>query len=406
MSGDDRDRLRDLAKDLPWDKPDAERREALRSSLLVAAAESKAMPRRRWLVAGGAFAAGVLAAAAIALVVTRPAEPAAKPGSPSATPTALNAPMAPVQGEPTGYAQIDASSAAELERTRVASATGIDETVRIRAGRVRLVVPPVRAGDRVRTKTADAEVEGTGAFEIVVVADALDRVTVTSGTAAIRIASESQPVFLSAGESWNAKAITASVDLTPSVEPKPAPTTKAPRTRPVVEAHVSESPTIAAPSNIAAPSAPTTPPPVPAPSIAAAPSTTAPPGPLAKGRTETERHFQAGLALERAGKHAEAAIELGLAADAGTDELAVDARYFQAVSLVKASMSAAAERALVEFLDHAPRSVRRGRAAVMLARLYAERGDTLAARQWYESAKDDPDAAVATAARQGLDALR
>ncbi|NVB85389.1 MAG: hypothetical protein HOV81_43900, partial [Kofleriaceae bacterium] len=312
----------------------------------------------------------------------------------------------------------------------------------IRGGRVRLVGPPVRAGDRVRAKTADAEIEGTGAFEIVVVADALDRVTVTSGTAAIRIASESRPVFLSAGASWTAKTITASVDLTPP-ETKPAPKMKAPPavvvqevpaapsvaasptttslapTAPSVAASLptpiapsiaasptTTSPTPSAPSIAASPTptspTPTSPTPT-APSIAASPTPTAP---LAKVRTETERHFQAGLALERAGKHAEAAIELGLAADAGTDELAIDARYFQAASLVKAGMGSAAERALVEFLDHAPTSVRRGRAAVMLARLYAERGNTLAARQWYESAKDDPDAVVATAARQGLDALR
>jgi TolA-binding protein len=124
-----------------------------------------------------------------------------------------------------------------------------------------------------------------------------------------------------------------------------------------------------------------------------------------RSRSETERRFEAGWALLRAGKAKEAAIELAAAADAGDGDLAADARYFQAVALVKSGQGADAERALVAFLDHAPHSLRRGRAAVMLGRLLADRGASGGARAWFESALQDPDAEVAAAARASLAAL-
>ena len=113
------------------------------------------------------------------------------------------------------------------------------------------------------------------------------------------------------------------------------------------------------------------------------------------------------MALLKANKSADAARELLAAADAGGDDpLAADARYFAAVALTKAGRKTEAERALVAFIDRAPKSIRRGRAAVMLARLIAERGDKAAARAWFETAVDDADAAVAAAAKAGIAALR
>jgi TolA-binding protein len=113
------------------------------------------------------------------------------------------------------------------------------------------------------------------------------------------------------------------------------------------------------------------------------------------------------MALLKASKHAEAARELLAAADSGGDDpLATDARYFAAVALTKAGRKTEAERALVGFLDRAATSIRRGRAAVMLARLIAERGDNASARAWFESALGDADASVVAAARSGIAALR
>ncbi|HEX5061028.1 MAG TPA: tetratricopeptide repeat protein, partial [Kofleriaceae bacterium] len=126
----------------------------------------------------------------------------------------------------------------------------------------------------------------------------------------------------------------------------------------------------------------------------------------ATGPNEVERRFQAGMALLKSGKSAEAARELLAAADAGGDDpLAADARYFAAAALTKAGRKTEAERALVAFIDRAPTSIRRGRAAVMLARLIAERGDNAAARAWFESALGDADASVVAAARAGIAAL-
>src|SRR5215216_2132560 len=59
------DELRQLGKELPWDRPDDTRRDAVRSSLLLAAAKAGTRPasRSRYVAVGGAFAAGALAAA-------------------------------------------------------------------------------------------------------------------------------------------------------------------------------------------------------------------------------------------------------------------------------------------------------------------------------------------------------
>jgi TolA-binding protein len=129
----------------------------------------------------------------------------------------------------------------------------------------------------------------------------------------------------------------------------------------------------------------------------------APPAPPTKPGSEIERHFRAGWSLLRANKLADAITELGAAADAGDSPLAADARYYQAVALVKAKRGPEAERALVQFLDRAPASTRRGRAAMMLGRLLADRGDAKTAHDWFEVAAKDPDATVAAAAKAALD---
>jgi TolA-binding protein len=126
----------------------------------------------------------------------------------------------------------------------------------------------------------------------------------------------------------------------------------------------------------------------------------------AKTKSKTEAHFQTGWALLRAGKARDAAVELAAAADADpSDPLAADARYFQAVALVRAGETRAAERVLVAFLDKAPTSLRRGRAAVLLGKLIRDRGDAKSARAWFESATNDSDPAIAAAAKAHLDAL-
>jgi Tetratricopeptide repeat len=411
------DKLRELGKALPWERPDDARREALRSSLLVAAeAELPVAPRSRRVTSGVAFAAGVLAAAAVAVVVVR-----------------RDGPPAPA----IAHAQITASPAAELEHSVTSTAHGTDEIIRVHAGTVAIDAPGARPRDRVRVVTRDAEVEGTGTYDVTVAHDALTAVAMRSGTATVRVLSHEQPVFLSAGEVWHAEVVTAELVVPgPGSGAAPAPPASAALPAPTVAPSV---PTPAPPAPSMASATPRTPrtsaPPPPRPSAAPAPTvpawhptTLAPqadPAPrpavteLAISRLEPvapasaphrpsaiERHFQAGSTLLRANKLREAAVELAAAADASdVDPLALDARYLQATALVGAGQSAEAERALVAFLDHAPRSIRRGRAQVLLARLIATRGDVPSARAWFSAALDDADPDVATAARAGLAAL-
>jgi hypothetical protein len=127
--------------------------------------------------------------------------------------------------------------------------------------------------------------------------------------------------------------------------------------------------------------------------------------PAVTGNSPTEKAFRAGYSLLRASKYTDAALELGKAAE-GDGPLAADARYFQAVALTKSGRGADAERALVQFIDRAPASVRRGRAIVMLARLLVARGEPTSARAWFEDALRDPDPSVVAAARAGLAALK
>jgi TolA-binding protein len=479
------DSLRELATQLPYDRPGADRTESVRASLLASAAVPAQPTPRRWLLVGGGFAVGAFAAAAIAIVVLRPSSPPSHEA----------------------YARIESSSAAAVEHTLTATPSGgTDEIVRIHAGTLHLAVPAPRAGDRVRIATSDAEIEGAGEYEVVVAAEALSRVTVTAGSATIRVVGKQDAVFLAAGQTWRASIQTA--DLTPvvpapssgattasgspietsldgtssartpaagaaapsatgptgsttangspiettldgvssspppgasrvtvsssrSVQERPSgrtnPATSAstgratassPPTAPPTARATTSSPPTASTSRTAtsprttSPSPPTAdgspleaelaPPTRPAVTAPQLTADAAPQAPPTKPGSEIERHFRAGTALLRANKLAEAVVELGAAADAGDSALAADARYYQAVALVKAKRGPEAERALVQFLDHAPTSIRRGRAAMMLGRLLADRGDAKTARDWFEVAAKDSDATVAAAAQAAL----
>jgi hypothetical protein len=369
------DRLAELAKQLPYDRPNDARREAVRSALL-AVAKQETPPRARKKLIGTAFAAGALAAAAATYTIVHHKDSATMPVA----------------------AQVEASPLADVEREVVHDRAGhLSEIVRVHTGAVH--VTSAHPGEPVHVATADARVEGEGTYDLEVADDHLRAITVRAGTAKLEL-HDQQVIVLAAGETWKAPVITAEVEL-PSMQraadadPDPvraAPSAPAP-------AHVS------APSSLeGAPATVTQPVAVPATAHAAMPSDDAPPA--TRTASATEQHFAAGWALLKQGKPVDAARELGLAADSdGDPQLAADARYFQAVALTRAGSKTEAEKALVAFLDHAPTSLRRGRAAVMLAKLIAERGDVKSARAWFESALGDPDPAVVAAARAGLAVL-
>src|SRR5690242_14877958 len=116
MSLDD-DQLRELANQLPYDRPDDARREAVRASLLQAAAADDAK-RPAWRIAAAGFVAGALAAAAALLVVVHSSH-APAPGAPAAL------------AVPTPPAHVVASAAADFERHVTRTASGTDELVRV-----------------------------------------------------------------------------------------------------------------------------------------------------------------------------------------------------------------------------------------------------------------------------------
>jgi TolA-binding protein len=136
-------------------------------------------------------------------------------------------------------------------------------------------------------------------------------------------------------------------------------------------------------------------------SVSASASASAAPTP-----SETESRFSEGWSLLRAGHFNDAATQLGAAVDADpTSALAEDARYLEAIALARAGKPAEAEHVLTAFLERNPRSLRRGRASVMLGWLLAQRGERDAARGRFQDAVDDADAQVAASARAGLAAL-
>src|SRR5438094_81906 len=135
MSDND-DELRELGKQLPWDRPDEARRDAVRSSLLVAATAAQP-PRSRWLAVGGGFAIGALAAAAAVLLIVHRAQPEHH-----------------VTAE---RARIDATSAADFERQITQTAVGVDEVVRVRNGKISLSIGELAANEHVRVATGDAQ---------------------------------------------------------------------------------------------------------------------------------------------------------------------------------------------------------------------------------------------------------
>ncbi len=404
----DVDELRALAKQLDPSSPSESRVEIVRAQLLRAAVEDRHEVATRWPFVVGGFTAGALAAAAAAMVVMHSGHPATSPVA---------------RGSGELRAQIEASSAADFERQVTHGAKGTDEIVRLHTGRISLAVDDLPSGDHVRVAAKNGEIEGSGLYEVAVVDDAIQEVIVKEGGASVRIIGQ-QNVFLAAGQAWKAPVVTADVTLhatptPPTIAPLATPSTATPPTTvaPIVRApshRATEMIRTPTPHTILAPSPVETKPSVPplqtmadaSPGEAPAAESTQIAKPEKK-TTALEQHFASGWQLLRAGKDAEAARELAAAADAGGDDpLAGDARYFQAIALTKAGRKTEAEHALVAFLDRSPHALRRGRAAVMLGRLIAERGDSTTAKTWFESASRDPDPTVATAARAELSKLK
>ncbi|MBA3459826.1 MAG: hypothetical protein H0T46_07685 [Deltaproteobacteria bacterium] len=445
--------LKEMGKQLPYERPDRSRTEAVRGNLMSAAAVPEPARPRRWLLLGSGFAAGALCAAvATALLVVQPRER--------------------VQG-PEAVQVYSGTAMVKSEKWLGSTGDGFEQLVVLHSGTSRVVVPKDSPRNRTHVTTSNADIEGPGEWEVVVEQERLVSLKVTSGIATLRINGQGQRVFLSAGQTWTAPVTTA--DLTPELSPaivanadstppstaprgslpgEPMPDSAATNATVNPRANADDASTTLKPrTSTTSPSAPRTPTPrvasqrttasgapieteidrkaPTAPESASAqreerivqtevsadraprPAVTAPSENLSTGEparpatpatspaSETERHFRAGWSLLRANKLADAIVELDAAAR-GEGPLAADARYYQAVALIRAKRGAEAERALVQFLDNAPTSTRRGRAAIMLGRLIADRGDAAGAKAWFELAARDADPTVAAAGKAAL----
>src|SRR5262249_2849244 len=161
---------------LPWDRPDASRRESVRSSLLVAASDAPPRRSNRGFLVGAGFVAGVLAAAAVALVLAR----SSSSQSPSIASHSSSPSPPPPSDSSSGYAHLEPASGAVVEHSLTTTASGVDEVVRVRSGAVHVAIPDHA---RVHTKSGDADIEGTGAYDVVVANDRLASIRVSSGSA-------------------------------------------------------------------------------------------------------------------------------------------------------------------------------------------------------------------------------
>lgn len=377
---DDRE-LAELAREIPYNPPDAARREALREAIVLEAQneEPTAAPAsRRGLWIG---VAGVLvAAAAVALVVLD--------GGPSPSPKPAEPPVVVTA---THRAQVQASSAADFIHSASVDAGINDEIVRLRGGRVSVSVEHLAPDQRFRVVAGDGEVEVRGtAFDVVVVDDRLEGVIVHHGLVAVRLRGES-PVEVAGGQRWTrASGVTkvAVLDPVPS-DPVPVPVPVNPSAAPRPAPHPQPVP-------------PPDPLPLPVPDPLPLPE----PQPETASDSPTEIAFREGRLALRDGDFGSAA-DLFLRAIAADPEapLAEDARYWRAVALARAGKDIDAHDTLEAFLLRHPTSMHAGRASLMLGNLLVKSDDFPGARKRYQAALDDSDPDVRAAARKALDAL-
>ncbi len=178
---EDLQELRELGSSLPWDAPDADRSEQVRTRLLTRALDKPSrMGRKRrslWLL---------VAAIPLCIVVY----------------VALSAQRAPTLGAPT--AAIHASPDASYSDF----STGMDRIVRLSDGMITVEVDKLTGGQRFRVITANAEVEVRGTvFDVGAKADHIRSVRVLHGRVEVRVQGNPTRV-LEAGERWEAPAPT------------------------------------------------------------------------------------------------------------------------------------------------------------------------------------------------------
>lgn len=359
------DQLDALARELPPGRVAPTRLEAVRTSLIAAAADVTPTPARVLGRRGIAVMSGVMAAAAavaIWLVVDRDASLVAR-----------------------SRATLTPAADAELAQVGVPP----DEIVHLREGTLTVDLAPLRNSERFRVITSDAELE-TRMARFVVAADRgmLATVEVVRGELEVRPRSGAAKT-LRAGERWAA----APVIETAAVPSPPVPAHPEQALPPAVvdRSRKRKAPTPVAPSEPATPAI-TTPTP---PALAAPPSA---PG---------EAEFRTGWEALRTGDAGRAATAFAAShRAAGRGAVAEDARYWEGVALARAGQASDAIAALRRFLGAHPKSSRAGEASARLGWLQLDAGELDAAERSFEAAASDRVPAVRRSAAKGLEKIR
>ena len=242
-----------------------------------------------------------------------------------------------------------------------------DELVRLSEGTVSVRVQPLAAGERFRVMTADGEVEVRGtAFEVVARGDRLTAVAVSHGLVEVRPRGHA-PLLLGAGERWDSTA----PDEIKSIEAASAPGVRA---HPVHRRLIPRRSALAPSEN-------------PADSYA-------------------EREFGRGWTALKAQQAGAAAESFDRAAQsAAAHPLAVDARFWQGIALLRAGQMAEARSALELCITQHPDSPRAGEASAALGGLLLEMGDLAGAETSFQTAARDRVDAVRSAGLRGLAAI-
>jgi hypothetical protein len=328
-----------LAREVDASLPSTERREEVRTAILATRiARPTAMRRAPYVVA-----AGLAAAAVVALVLARSDDAPAMPAA---------------------HGTIHADPGAQFT-----TSAPPDEIVRLVEGSLDVEVSPLLAGERFRVIVGDGEVEVRGTrFVVTARGDHLVAVVVQHGIVDVRIAGR-ELVRLGEGQSWHVSVAT--VETAPPPRADPAP-------RAVVDRRPDRPRAVVVPK--------------PDPVVPHVP----PPAEVAYG--------EAWDAM-RAREFARAASEFGRVVALGGG-LVEDASYWHAVALARGGSRDAAIVAFRGYLDAYAQSPRAGEASAMLGWLLVDARQLVEAERRFRAAADDSSPTVRTSARNGLAALR
>jgi TolA-binding protein len=379
------ERVATLAKALPQPEPDGQRVDAVRRSLLGAAAVPT-LPRRsvsRPLVFATAAAAAIALVLGGYLLFRAPVTTGDQDGA---------APLAEVY-----RAVIHAQPGAD----HAVVGAQPDEIVRLSSGTATFEVEHLELGERFRVVTGDAEVEVRGTvFDVTVEDDRLVSVHVISGEVEVR-PYRAEDVTLLAGQWWR-RPTTGPARERPEQEPETVASqaVEEPPTQPADERPAPGSRPVRIVYRTLAPAETSTPRPTERDPVAGA----APPVAAELEPVDPQHAFDRGWAALRGGDYQTAAKELDMVATS-PDPISEDASFWRSVALARAGNRAQAVRSLQSFLSRFPGSPRAGEASVMLGRLLLDAGNLDGAEARFRAALSDPGARIRASAQAGLSAI-